>query len=390
MFFWIVWAWAFATAAFGADYKVGQKFQIVLSNVVVAPSNPSTKIIPADAEVFDIDMFETEASTIALLQAQGKIVLCYFSAGTYEPYRPDSGQFQASDKGKALPEWPDEYWLKVTSTNVRNIMTARIQLAASKGCNGIDPDNTDAYANPTGNTTVTMAEAIDYIKFLGGIATGLNMTIGLKNSLQILSDVSDTISFAVNEECGFYQECYWYKDFIASKPVYQIEYPTPLPPSASVRTSSCAVNPTQPAGLSLVFKNLSLDGYVSYCDGSSDTTDTKPGDANAPPPRSSKTTVHPHPSTTSSRPTSSKPSQTRSSTTSRPTSSRPPQTTPSYSSRTTSSAMPSSPYPSQTNQPGGCIAKHWDQCGGQNWKGCTVCASGFTCKFSNPYYSQCL
>lgn len=32
----------------------------------------------------------------------------------------------------------------------------------------------------------------------------------------------------------------------------------------------------------------------------------------------------------------------------------------------------------------------WGQCGGQNWYGGKVCASGSTCKFQNPYYSQCL
>lgn len=146
---WIFYACALATAAFGANYRVGQKFQIVLSSVVV----PSTKIVPTDAEVFDIDAFETDASTIALLKAQGKIVICYFSAGTYEPYRPDSGSFLPSDKGQALPEWPDEYWLKVTSANVRRIMTSRIQMAASKGCNGVDPDNTGKLSMKRNNTS---------------------------------------------------------------------------------------------------------------------------------------------------------------------------------------------------------------------------------------------
>lgn len=149
MVFWILWACALATAALGAEYKVGQKFQIILSNVVVAPSNTATKIRPTDAAVFDVDAFETDASTIALLQAQGKIVICYFSAGTYEPYRSDSGSFTASDKGHNLPEWPDEYWLKVTSANVRKIMTSRIQMAAAKGCDGVDPDNTGKFTTST-------------------------------------------------------------------------------------------------------------------------------------------------------------------------------------------------------------------------------------------------
>ncbi|KAH8721763.1 cellulase [Ilyonectria robusta] len=32
----------------------------------------------------------------------------------------------------------------------------------------------------------------------------------------------------------------------------------------------------------------------------------------------------------------------------------------------------------------------WGQCGGQNWSGSTTCVAGFTCTYSNPYYSQCL
>lgn len=38
---------------------------------------------------------------------------------------------------------------------------------------------------------------------------------------------------------------------------------------------------------------------------------------------------------------------------------------------------------------GGTVAK-WGQCGGINYKGPTTCASGSTCRVSNPYYSQCL
>jgi len=32
----------------------------------------------------------------------------------------------------------------------------------------------------------------------------------------------------------------------------------------------------------------------------------------------------------------------------------------------------------------------WGQCGGIGFSGSTTCVSGYTCKYSNPYYSQCL
>lgn len=42
---------------------------------------------------------------------------------------------------------------------------------------------------------------------------------------------------------------------------------------------------------------------------------------------------------------------------------------------------------------GGALAQTagpWTQCGGQGWSGPTTCVSGYTCVFSNNWYSQCL
>ncbi|OQD79351.1 hypothetical protein PENANT_c053G02808 [Penicillium antarcticum] len=33
---------------------------------------------------------------------------------------------------------------------------------------------------------------------------------------------------------------------------------------------------------------------------------------------------------------------------------------------------------------------HWGQCGGSGWTGGTVCVSGYTCTYTNDWYSQCL
>lgn len=51
----------------------------------------------------------------------------------------------------------------------------------------------------------------------------------------------------------------------------------------------------------------------------------------------------------------------------------------------TTSALPTNP-----SSPGGCSVAKYGQCGGQSYAGCTTCASGSTCKFSNNWYSQCL
>ena len=138
MFSSLILTFAYATGAFGANFVLGQKFQIILNSIPDLSAGP----LSPDATVFDVDATDTPVETIAGLKAAGRIVVCYFSAGTYEAWRVDAPKFQASDLGKTLPEWPDEKWLRIKSTSVRNVMTDRIIMASQKGCDAIDPDNT--------------------------------------------------------------------------------------------------------------------------------------------------------------------------------------------------------------------------------------------------------
>lgn len=138
--FLLVCAYASTSSGGNVTFSVGQKWQIILSNPPLIQGN--TKIVPQDALVWDIDSVDADAETVSSLHSQGKIVICYFSAGTYESWRPDASQFQSGDKGASLaPQWPDENWLNIKSANVRTIMTNRIKVAASKGCDAVDPDN---------------------------------------------------------------------------------------------------------------------------------------------------------------------------------------------------------------------------------------------------------
>jgi hypothetical protein len=121
---------------------VGTKWQIILSGTLAG----ADQAVPADAAVWDVDLFNTPATTIASLKEMGKTVLCYFSAGTSEPNRPDLETLVEGDSGSQLKDWPGEYWLNLRSDTVWAIMSGRIALAASKGCDAIDPDNMGMFA----------------------------------------------------------------------------------------------------------------------------------------------------------------------------------------------------------------------------------------------------
>src|SRR3954454_9781909 len=84
-------------------------------------------------DVYNLDLFDTSASVISDLKSKGKHVVCYFSAGSYENWRPDTGSFPASVLGRDLDGWAGEKWLDVRNLDVLiPIMRARMELAAQK------------------------------------------------------------------------------------------------------------------------------------------------------------------------------------------------------------------------------------------------------------------
>jgi endo-alpha-1,4-polygalactosaminidase (GH114 family) len=217
-----------------------------------------------DVPVYDIDLFTNPKSTIDNLHSMNRSVICYFSAGSYEDFRPDSSNFTKDDYAKPLKGWPGEYWLNTNSSNVRSIMSSRLALAASKGCDGVDPDNVDGYDNDSG-IDLTTDTAINYLTFLTIEAHALNMSIGLKNAGAIVNATVEMLQWEVNEQCGQYGECEDFRPFIdAGKPVFRIEYPNSTP-KVSTATVQSICNNTEAEGFSTVIKNMSLDDWVDSC-----------------------------------------------------------------------------------------------------------------------------
>jgi hypothetical protein len=97
------------------------------------------------AGIYEIDMFYTPAETIAKMNELGQKVICYFSAATAENWRDDYKEFERKDLGRELPDWPGEKYLDIRRANVFEVIKKRIDLAASKGCNAIEPDNVGPY-----------------------------------------------------------------------------------------------------------------------------------------------------------------------------------------------------------------------------------------------------
>ncbi|HEX8956980.1 MAG TPA: endo alpha-1,4 polygalactosaminidase [Burkholderiaceae bacterium] len=218
------------------------------------------------ATVYDIDLFNTSAATIAQLQASGHKVVCYFSAGSSENWRPDHSSFTAADMGNAVTGWPGENWLDIRSANVRSIMAARFALAASKGCDGVEPDNVDGYANNSG-FPLAAQDQIDYNTYLAGQAHSYRLAVALKNDVGQLAALEPYFDFALNEQCHEYNECAGYSVFTAkNKAVFNAEYASQyVDNTGGARTAMCAA--AQAANLRTLVLPLALDGSFRYsCD----------------------------------------------------------------------------------------------------------------------------
>jgi len=193
-----------------------------------------------DVEVYDIDLFDVSDSVLADLHAQGRKVIAYFSAGTYEPFRSDADGFQASEIGNTLEDFADERWLDIRSENVRQIMLARLDYAVLRGFDGVEPDNVDGYANNSG-FPLTAVDQLAFNRFIANAAHERNLAVGLKNDLDQITELVQYFDFAVNEQCHQYDECDALEPFIdAGKPVFSAEYADVYVNLSLIRNQMCA------------------------------------------------------------------------------------------------------------------------------------------------------
>jgi endo-alpha-1,4-polygalactosaminidase (GH114 family) len=177
-----------------------------------------------NVKLYDIDLFDTDTATIQSLKADGKRVICYFSAGSYENWREDSNSFPAEILGNDLDGWAGEKWLDIRSDLLKPIMLKRLDLAKEKGCDGVEPDNVDGYLNNTG-FPLTAEDQLAYNKFLAKEAKKRGLSIALKNDLDQVKTLEPFFDFSINEQCHKYNECDKLKPFIdANKPVLNAEY----------------------------------------------------------------------------------------------------------------------------------------------------------------------
>ena len=136
-------------------------------------------------------------------------------------------------------------------------MTARLDLAVQKGCDGVDLSNLSPGAAPTG---FPGADAVAYGRFLAGEAQDRGLAAGLGGGSDVAAALAaETSEWALTEGCLGLGTCAAHAAFAdAGKVVFGVEFG-----AAGDAATICPA--ARQAGLDALIKNPSYDAFRVAC-----------------------------------------------------------------------------------------------------------------------------
>ena len=211
-----------------------------------------------DVSVYEVDLFDTAQADIDALHAAGRRVICYVSTGTFEPWRSDADAFPTAAVGNVVAAYPQERWLDTRDAAVRAVMTARLDRARDKRCDGVDLSTVSSGAADTG-FSLTAADALAYARFLAAEAHGRGLSAGLGGAEDIAAELVPSFEWALTQGCLDAGTCGAFAAFVAAqKVVFAVEFGT----AADAATICPRV---RQQGFNPLIKNRSFDAFRVAC-----------------------------------------------------------------------------------------------------------------------------
>ena len=99
--------------------------------------------------------------------------------------------------GNAYDGWDGEFWLDISRyEEFAHLISVRFDLAASKGCDGVDADNINGFQQDTG-FDISFDDQVVYNLWIASLAHARGMSIALKNNHSQLDELIEAFDFAV-------------------------------------------------------------------------------------------------------------------------------------------------------------------------------------------------
>jgi hypothetical protein len=209
-----------------------------------------------DADLFVVDLFDTDSTQVTQLHDAGHIVVAYVSVGTLESWRPDAARFPRAAAGKMLAQYPNEVWLDLRDTEVRSAMQARFTRAVDKGFDGVFASTLGAYKQDSG-FALTRDDELAYHTFLSGAAHTLDLSIGLSGDFELSRELAPEYDWAIANNCIAQDTCAAFAPLQARGiPVFDLE-------TAGDHATVC--ERARSLGIEVTFKNTHYDATRSAC-----------------------------------------------------------------------------------------------------------------------------
>ncbi len=188
-----------------------------------------------DVDIYNIDI-DTPQYVIDRLKARGVKLICYFSVGTVEEFRADAKNFPTQVIGEPYPGYEDERWLDLSNyLKFANVMRSRLDRCATKGFDGIEGDNVDAFNQNIADNEgvvrkgtsfgITQQHSLDYVLWLAAESHKRGLAFGLKNAESIAAKVVNQVDWMITENCVVDHWCAEAAVFVKhNKPVLMAEY----------------------------------------------------------------------------------------------------------------------------------------------------------------------
>jgi hypothetical protein len=165
---------------------------------------------------YDVDGFENDGSasgTVAGVHRQGRRVICYLDAGSYEDWRPDAPKFRGHPGliGAPLVDWPHQWWVDIRKKAILYpIIQARLDMCGSRGYDGVQFDDIVVWqeANQGFGSRVSARDELLYAIWLANEAHKRGLSAAFENDIEQAGILVRYYDWAIFEDCTRYAECH--------------------------------------------------------------------------------------------------------------------------------------------------------------------------------------